>query len=88
MGMGHAVYRTYDPTSPVVLKELSRNLAEKTNEPWFEDEQKKLKLQLYAEMKSQKEQGHLSKCRFVQCFNLLYVKNSNVDLNTPIFRNF
>ncbi|MFB5598267.1 MAG: citrate/2-methylcitrate synthase, partial [Nitrosopumilaceae archaeon] len=34
MGMGHAVYRTYDPRAQV-LKELSRKLAEKTKEPWF-----------------------------------------------------
>jgi citrate synthase len=34
MGMGHAVYRTYDPRA-VVLKELSRKLAEKTKEPWY-----------------------------------------------------
>ena len=31
MGMGHAVYRTYDPRAQV-LKELSRKLAEKTKE--------------------------------------------------------
>ena len=30
MGMGHAVYKTYDPRAQV-LKELSRKLAEKTN---------------------------------------------------------
>jgi len=34
MGMGHAVYRTYDPRA-TVLKKLSRELAEKTKEPWF-----------------------------------------------------
>ena len=32
MGMGHAVYKTYDPRAQV-LKELSRKLAEKTGEP-------------------------------------------------------
>ncbi len=32
MGMGHAVYKTYDPRAKI-LKELSRKLAEKTKEP-------------------------------------------------------
>ena len=41
MGMGHAVYKTYDPRAQV-LKELSRKLAEKTKEPWY-DLTKKLK---------------------------------------------
>jgi len=34
MGMGHAVYKTYDPRAQV-LKELSRKLAEKTGDPWY-----------------------------------------------------
>jgi citrate synthase len=35
MGMGHAVYKTYDPRAQV-LKELSRKLAKKTGDPWFD----------------------------------------------------
>ena len=53
MGMGHAVYRTYDPRAQV-LKELSRNLAEKTKEPWF-DMTEKVETATIAEMKSQKD---------------------------------
>jgi len=34
MGMGHAVYKTYDPRAQI-LKELSKKLAEKTGESWF-----------------------------------------------------
>ena len=34
MGMGHAVYKTYDPRAQV-LKALSRKLAEKTGERWY-----------------------------------------------------
>ena len=35
MGMGHAVYKTVDPRS-IVLKELSKTLAKKTEMPWYE----------------------------------------------------
>ncbi len=52
MGMGHAVYRTYDPRAQV-LKELSRKLAEQTKEPWF-DMTEKIESTSISEMISQK----------------------------------
>ena len=52
MGMGHAVYRTYDPRAQV-LKELSRTLAGKTKEPWFEMTEK-VETTTISEMKAQK----------------------------------
>ena len=35
MGMGHAVYKTVDPRSQV-LKELSKRLSGKINQPWYD----------------------------------------------------
>ena len=52
MGMGHAVYRTYDPRAQV-LKELSRTLANTTKEPWF-DMTEKVETTTISEMKTQK----------------------------------
>ena len=52
MGMGHAVYKTYDPRA-VVLKELSRKLAETTKEPWY-DITEKVETATISEMKLQK----------------------------------
>ena len=45
MGMGHAVYKTYDPRAQV-LKELSRKLAAKSQEKWF-DMTEKIKQQQF-----------------------------------------
>ena len=53
MGMGHAVYKTYDPRAQV-LKELSRKLAEKTKDPWFAITEKVEAITI-SEMKSQKD---------------------------------
>ena len=52
MGMGHAVYKTYDPRAQV-LKELSRKLAAKSQEKWF-DMTEKIETATISEMKSQK----------------------------------
>ena len=85
MGMGHAVYKTYDPRAQV-LKELSRKLAEKTKDPWF-DITEKVENATIAEMKSQKDMRYLSKRRPVQCIIILHVKNSNGSQH-PNFCNF
>ena len=58
MGMGHAVYKTFDPRA-LVLKELSKKLAEKTNEPWFNITQKVEQITV-EEMKKKKRRRHLS----------------------------
>ena len=63
MGMGHAVYKTYDPRAQV-LKELSRKLAEKTDEPWF-DITEKVEQTTINEMKKRKGVDILPKRGFV-----------------------
>ncbi|MBI1663163.1 MAG: citrate (Si)-synthase [Nitrosopumilus sp.] len=82
MGMGHAVYRTYDPRAQV-LKELSRKLAEKTKEPWF-DMTEKVETTTISEMKSQKEKNIYPNVDLYSA-SIYYMLKIPVDLNTPIF---
>ena len=82
MGMGHAVYRTYDPRARV-LKEMSRRLAAKTGEPWFritemvEDATKR-------EMKERKGVDIYPNVDLYSA-SLYYMLKIPMDLNTPIF---
>ena len=82
MGMGHAVYRTYDPRAQV-LKELSRNLAAKTKEPWF-DMTEKVETSTISEMKSQKNMDIYPNVDLYSA-SIYYMLKIPVDLNTPIF---
>ncbi len=82
MGMGHAVYRTYDPRA-VVLKELSKNLAEKTNEPWFKMTER-IEIATIDEMKSQKGKDIYPNVDLYSA-SIYYMLKIPVDLNTPIF---
>lgn len=82
MGMGHAVYRTYDPRA-VVLKELSRKLAEKTKEPWFAITEK-VETTTISEMKSQKGKDIYPNVDLYSA-SLYYMLKIPMDLNTPIF---
>jgi len=82
MGMGHAVYRTYDPRAQV-LKELSRKLAEKTKEPWFAITEKVENVTI-TEMKSQKDRDIYPNVDLYSA-SLYYMLKIPVDLNTPIF---
>ncbi len=82
MGMGHAVYRTYDPRAQV-LKELSRKLAEKTKEPWFAITEKVENVTI-TEMKSQKGRDIYPNVDLYSA-SLYYMLKIPVDLNTPIF---
>ena len=82
MGMGHAVYRTYDPRAQV-LKELSRKLAEKTKEPWFEMTEK-VETATISEMKSQKSRDIYPNVDLYSA-SIYYMLKIPVDLNTPIF---
>jgi len=82
MGMGHAVYKTYDPRAQV-LKELSRKLAEKTKEPWF-DMTEKVETTTIAEMKKQKERDIYPNVDLYSA-SIYYMLKIPVDLNTPIF---
>jgi len=82
MGMGHAVYRTYDPRAQV-LKELSRKLAEQTKEPWF-DMTEKIETTTISEMKSQKGRDIYPNVDLYSA-SIYYMLKIPVDLNTPIF---
>ena len=82
MGMGHAVYKTYDPRAQV-LKELSRKLAEKSKEPWFEMTEK-VETATISEMKSQKDRDIYPNVDLYSA-SIYYMLKIPVDLNTPIF---
>ena len=82
MGMGHAVYRTYDPRA-VVLKELSRKLAEQTKEPWY-DMTERVETATISEMKLQKDKDIYPNVDLYSA-SIYYMLKIPVDLNTPIF---
>jgi len=82
MGMGHAVYKTYDPRAQV-LKELSRKLAEKTKEPWF-DITEKVETTTISEMKLQKNRDIYTNVDLYSA-SIYYMLKIPMDLNTPIF---
>lgn len=82
MGMGHAVYKTYDPRAQV-LKELSRKLAGKTKDPWF-DITEKVETTTISEMKSQKGRDIYPNVDLYSA-SLYYMLKIPMDLNTPIF---
>ena len=82
MGMGHAVYKTYDPRAQV-LKELSRKLAEKTKEPWF-DMTERVETTTITEMKAQKGKDIYPNVDLYSA-SIYYMLKIPVDLNTPIF---
>ena len=82
MGMGHAVYKTYDPRAQV-LKELSRKLAEKTKEVWF-DMTEKIETTTISEMKLQKDRDIYPNVDLYSA-SIYYMLKIPVDLNTPIF---
>lgn len=82
MGMGHAVYKTYDPRAQV-LKELSKKLAEKTGEPWFAITEK-VEQTTISEMKNQKGRDIYPNVDLYSA-SLYYMLKIPMDLNTPIF---
>jgi len=82
MGMGHAVYKTYDPRA-LVLKELSKKLAEKLNDPWFNITQK-VEQTTIAEMKKRKDTDIYPNVDLYSA-SVYYMLKIPMDLNTPIF---
>ena len=82
MGMGHAVYKTYDPRAQV-LKELSRKLAEKTGDPWYEITEK-VETTTITEMKERKGRDIYPNVDLYSA-SLYYMLKIPMDLNTPIF---
>jgi len=82
MGMGHAVYKTFDPRAQV-LKELSRKLDAKSNEQWF-DITEKIETSTISEMKLQKDKDIYPNVDLYSA-SIYYMLKIPVDLNTPIF---
>ncbi len=82
MGMGHAVYKTYDPRAQV-LKELSRTVAEKTGDPWYKITEKVEKTTI-EEMKKRKGMDIYPNVDLYSA-SLYYMLKFPMDLNTPIF---
>jgi citrate synthase len=82
MGMGHAVYKTYDPRAQV-LKELSRKLASKTGDSWY-DITEKVETTTIDEMKKQKGKDIYPNVDLYSA-SLYYMLKIPMDLNTPIF---
>ncbi len=82
MGMGHAVYKTYDPRAQV-LKELSRKLAEKTGDRWFEITEK-VETTTISEIKKLKGMDIYPNVDLYSA-SVYYMLKIPMDLNTPIF---
>ena len=82
MGMGHAVYKTFDPRAEV-LRELSRRLSEKTGEPWFKIT-KKIEDVTAEEMKKVKGSDIFPNVDLYSA-STYHMLKIPPDLNTPIF---
>jgi len=82
MGMGHAVYKTYDPRAQI-LKELSKKLAEKTGESWFNITEKVEHVTI-EEMKKRKGVDIYPNVDLYSA-SVYYMLKIPMDLNTPIF---
>ncbi len=82
MGMGHAVYNTYDPRAQI-LKELSKKLSEKTGESWFNITEK-IERFTVEEMKKRKDVDIYPNVDLYSA-SVYYMLKIPMDLNTPIF---
>lgn len=82
MGMGHAVYKTFDPRAQV-LKEMSRRLAAKTGQRWF-DMTEGVEATTMSEMKLKKGMDIYPNVDLYSA-SIYYMLGIPVDLNTPIF---
>ncbi|MGB9003722.1 MAG: citrate/2-methylcitrate synthase [Nitrosotalea sp.] len=82
MGMGHAVYKTFDPRAEV-LRELSRRLSEKTGQPWYKIT-KKVEDVTEEEMKKVKGSDIFPNVDLYSA-STYYMLGIPMDLNTPIF---
>ena len=82
MGMGHAVYKTVDPRSQV-LKELSKKLSEKTNQPWYDITSKVEHVTV--EMMKKTKGTEIFPNVDLYSASVYYMLGIPMDLNTPIF---
>ena len=82
MGMGHAVYRTYDPRARV-LKEMSKQLADKTGGEWFAMTEEVERVTV-DQMKARKGRDIYPNVDLYSA-SIYYMMGIPMDLNTPIF---
>jgi citrate synthase len=82
MGMGHAVYKTFDPRAQI-LKELSRKLAAKTGDQWY-DITERIETATISEMKTQKGKEIYPNVDLYSA-SIYHMLKIPMDLNTPIF---
>ncbi len=82
MGMGHAVYRTFDPRS-TVLEQLSEKLAKKTGDPWHEITAKVQEVTM--SLMKEKKQIDIYPNVDLYSASVYYMLKIPMDLNTPIF---
>ena len=82
MGMGHAVYKTFDPRAQI-LKELSRKLAAKIGDPWY-DITERIETATISEMKTQKGKEIYPNVDLYSA-SIYHMLKIPMDLNTPIF---
>lgn len=82
MGMGHAVYRTFDPRA-VVLQRLSRQLAAKTGGPWYDitEAVERTTMSIMKEAKGIDIYPNVD----LYSASVYYMLKIPMDLNTPIF---
>ena len=82
MGMGHAVYRTDDPRAQI-LKEMSRQLAEKTDSKWFKITE--MVEQVTKEEMIRRKGSEIYPNVDLYSASVYYMLGIPMDLNTPIF---
>ena len=82
MGMGHAVYKTVDPRSQG-LKELSKRLSEKTEQPWYGITSKVE--HVTAELMKKTKGVEIFPNVDLYSASVYYMLGIPMDLNTPIF---
>ncbi len=82
MGMGHAVYKTFDPRAEV-LRELAKRLSEKTGDSWFKIT-KKVEDVTAEEMKKVKGSDIFPNVDLYSA-STYHMLKIPPDLNTPIF---
>jgi len=82
MGMGHAVYKTWDPRA-IVLKRLSKKLAEKTGQAWFEITER-VEQATIVQMRERKGVEIYPNVDLYSA-SIYHMLDIPMDLNTPIF---
>ena len=82
MGMGHAVYKTYDPRARI-LETLSSKLADKTGQPWYQIT--KLVEEVTATEMMKTKNSKIYPNVDLYSASVYYMLDIPMDMNTPIF---